>query len=331
MKLDRRQLMTTAAAGAALLAIPAAPRPASAQQPAAGQGGGPQPQPASAYRYRIGDITVTACADGFAARPLDETFIPNAEFGDVQKALDTAFMPTDTLPIPFTPLVVQTGSEVILIDTGFADNGPPTTGQLRANMEAAGIRPEDVTKVVISHFHGDHINGVRSKAGDLVYPNAEIMVPEPEWAFWMDDAKMESAPEGLKGNFQAVRRVFGDNASDITQYRWDQEVAAGVTAVDAHGHTPGHTAFVIASGDDRMIMIVDVTNHPALFVRNPDWSPVFDMDAEQARQTRRRILDMAASEKLRVAGYHFPFPANGYIVKAGDGYDLVPAMWMPAT
>jgi glyoxylase-like metal-dependent hydrolase (beta-lactamase superfamily II) len=194
-------------------------------------------------------------------------------------------------------------------------------------MAAAGVKPEDVTKVVITHFHGDHIHGLKSKDGSIVYPNAEVMVPDVEWAFWTDDANRATTPENRQGNFDFVAQKF--SGIEVTTYEWDQEIATGITAIDAAGHTPGHTAFVLVSGGDRVMLVADTTNHPALFVTNPDWSAAFDQDAEQARTTRHRLLDMAASERLLLTGFHFPFPATGHVVRDGDGYRLVPVNWTP--
>lgn len=279
----------------------------------------------SAYRYAVGEMTVTAAHDGHWAMPLEEGFVTNAALSEVQAALDATFMPTDALNIVFTPIVVRSGSETVLFDTGFADNGPPTAGNLRANLAFAGIEPADVTKVVITHFHPDHIHGLKTKAGETVYSNAEVLVPAPEWQFWSNDANKAIAGEGRQGLFELVAAKF--DGIEITEYQWDQEIVTGITAIDAHGHTPGHTAFAITSGNDRLLLIADTTNHPALFVRYPDWSARFDQDAEAARQTRHRLLDMAASERMLVTGYHFPFPAAGHIARDGDGYRLVPMQW----
>ncbi len=285
-------------------------------------------QPAAAYSYRIGDIIVTAAHEGFNAMPLKDGFVRNADFADVQRAMRDEFLPMDTLNITFTPLVIRTGGETVLIDTGFADNGPPTAGFLRKNMAAAGIDPKSLTKVVISHFHGDHINGLRSKAGEELYPSAQVLVPEVEWNFWTRKENKARAPEAMKPHFENVARVFDPIRDKVATYTWDSEVAPGVTAIDASGHTPGHTAYTIASGNDRMIMISDVTNHPALFVRNPGWSPVFDMDPEKALATRKRLLEMIASEGLQIAGYHLPFPATGHLIKEANRYRLIPIQWM---
>jgi glyoxylase-like metal-dependent hydrolase (beta-lactamase superfamily II) len=321
---SRREAFLTAAAATTLAATgSAAVQPAMAQAPAAaGQAPG-------FYRYKVGDITVTAVNDGFARRPL-EGFIRNAELPAVQAAMASAFLPTDALPIPFNTLVVQTGGRLILIDTGNGNSGAPTSGTWMANFRAAGFLPEQVSQIVISHFHGDHINGIRLRDGTAVFPNAEIQVPAPEWTWWMDDARMNNAPEAMRAGFQNVRRVFGPIAQQVRQFTPGAELAPGLTSVPAFGHSPGHTVFTIASGNARLLYMADTTNHPALFVRNPDWSAIFDMDADAARAMRRRLLDMAATEKLQLHFYHAPFPATGFVAKEGNGFEFAPAQWSSA-
>ena len=317
--LDRRHLLKFgAAAGLAATTLPAL-----AKAPLSGTQG------AAVYRYKVGDIEVTALNDGIAKFPLGEGFVTNAKLAEVQAALKDAFMPPETMQIPFTALVVNTGSKLILIDTGTAGLVAPTAGVLLDNMAAAGIDPKAIDTILISHMHPDHINGIRNKEGVANFPNAEIKVNALEWAFWMDEAKMSAAPEGMKPLFAATRRAFAPIAKDVKQFIWDEELEGGITAIAAPGHTPGHTVFAIHSGKDKMLALGDVTNHPALFVRNPDWSVVFDMDAELARATRHKLLDMAAAERMQVAGYHFPFPATGYIAKDGAKYQLVPVSWQP--
>jgi glyoxylase-like metal-dependent hydrolase (beta-lactamase superfamily II) len=153
------------------------------------------------------------------------------------------------------------------------------------------------------------------------------MVPAGEWAFWMDDAKMNAAPDPMKPAFATARRVFGPVAKDVKQFEPGKEVAPGITAVATPGHTPGHVSFMVSSGSGELFVTSDITNHPAVFARNPDWQAVFDMDGELAKTTRRKMLDMAATEKTQVSFYHAPFPATGYIVKEGQGYNLIPAPW----
>ena len=169
-------------------------------------------------------------------------------------------MPANKLAITFTALAVNTGDRMILIDSGNAPGG--TAGRMADNLAAAGIATKDVDHVLISHFHGDHIGGVRKADGTAVFANAELMVPDAEWGFWMDDAQISAAPEGMKGAFANVRRVFSPDAAKVNRFGWGKEILPGITAVEAGGHTPGHTAFVIASGNDRMMFVADITDHP---------------------------------------------------------------------
>jgi glyoxylase-like metal-dependent hydrolase (beta-lactamase superfamily II) len=278
------------------------------------------------YRYKVGDLVVTGIHDGFGKRPV-EGFIKNAELAEVQAVLKNAFMPTDSLSISYTTLVLQTSEGLVIIDTGNGDSGAPTSGTWMANFKAAGFDAKDVKKVIISHFHGDHINGLRLKDGTAVFPNAEVSVPKAEWDFWMSDERMSAAPEAMKGAFNNVRRVFNPIPKDLKFYANNQDVAKGITAIAAHGHSPGHSVFAISSGNARMMMMSDTTNHPALFVSKPDWSAIFDMNADEARATRHRLLDMAASERMQLAFYHAPFPATGYVGKEGKTFTWVPINW----
>lgn len=321
---SRRTLMAGAGAlaAAATLDLPTGIAPARAQ-------GAPVNQNPGFYRYKVGDITVTAINDGFARRPLDG-FVRNAELTEVRKAMEQAYLPSDALSISFTTLAIQAGGKLALIDTGNGDSGAPTSGAWLKNFRAAGLDPKDVSSVVFSHFHGDHINGFRLKDGTAVFPNAEVMVPAAEWAFWMDDARMNAAPDAMKGAFAGVRRVFGPVAKEVKQFEAGKEVLPGITAVAAPGHTPGHTVFAVSSGAGKLMIMSDTTNHPALFVRNPDWSAVFDMDGPQAAATRRKLLDMASADRMQVAFYHAPFPATGHIAKSGSGFELVPVQWSSA-
>jgi glyoxylase-like metal-dependent hydrolase (beta-lactamase superfamily II) len=317
-KLTRRALMTgSAAAALAASALPAAAEAAPTDKATPG-----------IFRYKIGSYELTALYDGIWYRPITDQFI-KAPFAEVENALDQAFMPHDKLATPFTTLIVNTGKKLVLIDTGTGGQIAPSAGALRDNLAAAGIDPRAVDQIVISHFHPDHINGIKDKDNALIFPNAEIMVPEPEWAYWMNDANMNSAEADLKLTFRNQRRIFSDIAAQVTRFEPGKEVAPGVETLAAAGHTPGHTVFAIHSGTESLLVLGDTAQHPAVFARHPDWQATFDIDGGAAVATRKRIFDRVVADRMLVTGYHFPFPACGHLIKTATGYEHVPVEWQP--
>lgn len=276
-------------------------------------------------KLKVGAMEVIALNDGIGRRPLVAEFVKNAPIDQVKALLASQNLSTDYIDVPFTPFLVVNGNQRYLMDTGFANNGGPTTGKLISNMAAAGFKPEDINNVVISHFHGDHINGLLYKDGSLVYPNAKVHVPAGEYAFWMDKDRLEKATGGLKGAMTNAQRVFSKIPADkLVKFEAGSEVAPGITSVAAFGHTPGHSLFTVKSNGQSFIYVADLTNVPALFARNPDWAVMFDMDAEKARESRRKIFDMIVKEKMMAGGFHFPFPAMGTITQSGNGYQFNP-------
>ena len=276
-------------------------------------------------KQKVGDFEVIALNDGVARRPLAAEFVRNAPLTEVQELLRSQNLPTDYIDIPFTAFLIVAGKRKVLMDTGFSDNGGPTIGRLMSNLNAAGYKAEDIDTVILSHYHGDHILGVRNKAGQLVYPNAKIMVPSVEHAFWMDHARMAAAPDAMKGAFQTVRRMLGGLGDHkLVKFEAGAEVVPGVKSVAAYGHTPGHTLFMVESKGEKFAYLAYITNVPQLFARNPDWAVQFDMDAEAARLTRRKVFDMIANDRVMAGGFHFPFPAFGRVEKLGSGFEFKP-------
>jgi len=328
IQLTRRDLLVGTAATTAALSMGLTPSELRAATPLAGK------QAPGFYRYKVGDFEVTQIADGARTFPMPDTFVINQKKEDALAAAEAAYMPKGQVTIPFNPMVINTGSKLVVIDTGNGlgafEQSKGVVGQMNANMTAAGIDPKAVDIVLISHFHGDHMNGLKRADGSQVYPNAEIKVPAVEWAFWADEANASKANGFNKPNFPNVKKAFDGLADKVTKFEWDKEVAPGITAIGAPGHTPGHTAFAVQSGSGKLLVQSDVTNIPALFVRNPDWHVAFDNDPAMAQATRHKFYDMAAAEKAPVAGYHFSFPSVGHVEKDGKGYRLVPVAWQPS-
>jgi glyoxylase-like metal-dependent hydrolase (beta-lactamase superfamily II) len=319
-ELSRRSFLTGPLLAAGCAALPV---PARAGTPvAAAQGPG-------VYRYKLGAYHLTALFDGIWYLPIDDKFVRNAGAAAVNEAFATAFLPPSVLPISFTALLVNTGAKLVLIDTGTAGQITDSAGFMNANLAAAGIAPDAIDIIVISHFHPDHIDGIKTKDGDKVFRNAEIVVPEPEWKFWMDDGNMSRASGAVHRYFLNARRIFKDIAKEVRPFKPGAELAPGIVSMPAFGHTPGHTAFGIYSGNQSMLAMSDTAREPWLFVRHPEWQPSYDMDGLLAAKTRTVILDRAAADRMLVEAYHFPVPACGHIVRSGSGYDFVPAMWQP--
>ena len=275
-------------------------------------------------RIPLGDMEVLAVHDGIARRPLAEGFVRNASLAEVKADLAAQNLPTDYIDIGFTAFVIVGKGKRVLIDAGNGEFGAATTGRLAANLARAGIAPDSIDTVLISHFHGDHINGLRRRDGQWVFSKAQVMVPAREWDFWMSDERMAAAPEAMKGAFQNVRRVFGPAAAQVKKFEPDSELMPGLRAVAAHGHTPGMSLFELQARDRKFLYLADLTNIPALFMRQPDWAVQFDMDAELGRTVRRRVLEAAAADGTLVGGFHCPFPAVGTILKDGSGYEFDP-------
>lgn len=325
-ELNRRSVLTGAVAASAATAL--TPIATQAAAPPVGK------QNVGFYRYKVGSFEVTVITDGATTSPLNPVYVANAQKDAVNAALEADFLEKDKVTHAFTPVVVNTGSKLVAIDTGlglgmFAQS-KGAVGQYHGNLQAAGIDRNAVDTVIISHFHGDHINGLVGAENKPAFPNAEIMVPAAEWAFWSDEGNTGKLPEIARGQMANVKRVWGALGNKVTQYEAGKELVPGITAVASPGHTPGHTSHMIASGDSKVLVQGDVTAGAAsLFVRNPEWQFAFDTDKAQAIQTRKRLYDMAATDKIPVQGYHFPFPSLVYVEKSSSGYRLVPVPWNP--
>jgi glyoxylase-like metal-dependent hydrolase (beta-lactamase superfamily II) len=329
MQMTRRELLAGVAAVGTASFFPDIYSGANAAAPPSGA------QAPGFYRYKVGSIECTSINDGARTFPMPDPFVRNVPKEQALAAAEAAYMPKGMVTVPFNPQLINTGSKLVLIDcgNGVANFEPSkgAVGRTLHNLQAAGIDPKNIDIVLMSHLHPDHTAGIRAADNSMAFPNAEIMVPSVDWAFWMSDenaAKAESNPM-MKNYFAAVKKTYAGIEGKVTKYEWGKEVAPGITAIDAAGHTPGHTAFAISSGSSKVFVQSDVTNIPELFLRNPDWHVMFDVDAQKAQDTRHKFYDMVSAEKALVVGFHFTFPSLGYVEKDGPRYRLVPTQWQP--
>lgn len=274
-------------------------------------------------RHPLGSAEVFVLNEGVVRRPLGEEFVRNAPLEQVKAVLAAQQLPTDYIDVPYNSFLLVVGGKRWLIDAGFADNGPAGTGRLLDNLRAAGFAATDIDAVLLSHLHGDHVSGLRRKDGSVVYPNATVFVPTPEYDHWMDEARAQAAPPAARGAFANVRRVLGGYAADrLQRFTPGERLLGAVDSIAAFGHSPGHTLFNLRASQGSFTYLADAAHYPALFARNPDWQVMFDMDPGQAKASRRAALARAADERGLVGGYHFPFPAMGSLKPQGNGYQF---------
>ena len=327
--IDRRQLFGGAAAAGAAVALSSFPTMTRAAVPASGT------QAPGFYRYRVGAYECTSINDGARSFPMPDTFVKNVPKEEALAVAEAAYMPKGMVTVPFNPQLINTGGKLVLIDCGNGvaalESSKGAAGRTLQNLQAAGVDPKSVDVVLMSHLHPDHTNGIRALDGSMAFPNAEIMVPAKDWEFWMseDNAVKAESNAMMKNYFANVRKIYAGIESKVTKYDWGKEVVSGITSIAAPGHTPGHTAFAVASGDSKVLIQSDVTNIPEFFLRNPDWHVAYDVDPAMAQATRHKFYDMAAAEKALVVGFHFTFPSIGHVEKDGAKYRLVPVAWNP--
>jgi glyoxylase-like metal-dependent hydrolase (beta-lactamase superfamily II) len=256
--------------------------------------------------FTIGAFQAAALSDGELSAPNDnKTLAINATKVEVDKLLTANSLPTDTIHLSVQPLLVKTSDKVLLFDTGAAALFGPTAGKLPASLASAGVDPASVTDIFISHGHGDHVGGLVLNHA-LAFPNATIHMQAAEWNSFKVQAQM--APLVI---------VI---ASKIVEFQPGADLVPGVKAVDIKGHTPGHSGYLISSGNQSLLYIGDTMHHSVISVQQPDWTIAFDGDAPTAQASRKQVIESSAASGQRIYAVHFPFPGLGKFSKKGDTY-----------
>lgn len=306
--LDRRQLL---AASLGLAAAPALSFATSSNaRAAAALLGVAQPK---FYRFKLGEFEITTISDSdvFIDGPFP-LIGANASEPDVHALMRDNLLPERKYQPGFTPTIVNTGKQLILLDAGNGANGfvpRPSGGWLAAQLGPAGFKPEDIDVVALSHGHPDHVGGIIEN-GKPLFPNARYVIGQIEHDFWTPEGKL---PDDLEKFAQVYRANSKPVMEKINFIKPGDDVVTGIRAIEAYGHTPGHLAFMIESGGKSLLWWGDCAHHQVASLARPDWHCVFDADKPQAAATRRRMFDMAATDRLPVIGYHMPFPSIGFV------------------
>lgn len=327
MTLSRRQAMAAFATAAAV--------PVVAGRAYAGSGGVVKAGPAELeegtasgfYRFKVGAIEAVALTDGtLRIAPIHPVMAPEATLEELNKALTHAFHPLDVATPDISVLCLKVGKETVLIDTG---TGPK--GKLMGNMKAAGIDPASVTAIVLSHAHGDHIAGGLNAEGGEAFPNARWIVNKVEHDFWTastrDMKDFAFGADAAKGAAATAQKVFGVIGKKMELVKGGDKLIDGLELVDTPGHTPGHMSVMISDGDQQVMAMGDLAHNHVVMFANPAWTIGFDVDKKAAVAMREKTFDRLAADRVRVFGYHMPWPGLAHIRKNAAGFEWVIEPW----
>lgn len=285
----------------------------------------PTRQAAGVHHRTLGDFVVTVVNDGVLQASLD--LVTGIDRAEAASRLAASFR-ADPPRITINAFAVHTPRGVVLIDSGAGGTMGPTLGAVAANLRAAGIDPADVTTILMTHLHPDHVGGLVDAEGRARYPNAELVVHPTEAGFWLSPETLAGAPEGMRGYVEGAQAAVAPYKARMRTIG-NGEAVPGIGIVPAPGHTPGHSGWLLASGGESLLIWGDIVHLPGIQFAQPAAGVAFDADGAQAEATRRRLFDMAATDRVMVAGMHLDFPTFGYVERRGDGYGHVPAVWSP--
>ncbi len=281
-----------------------------------------------AYSFKVGEIQCAPVSDGSFPYP-PSWFFANVPQQRLEEELRAHGLRADEVTGTYTCLLISTGKNKVLIDTG-AGKMAPSTGELLVNLEKAGARPSEIDTVILTHGHPDHIGGAVDAEGKPAFPNARYLMLKDEWEFWTSeepDLSSMQVPEELKTGLilGTARRCLPPIRKQIELVEKETEVVPGIHLLPAPGHTPGHSAVAVSSGRDSVLHLADAVLHPILMEQTA-WRTVFDLEQDRAAETRRRLLDRAAADRTEVMAYHFPFPTLGRVAsRRAGGWQWEPA------
>jgi glyoxylase-like metal-dependent hydrolase (beta-lactamase superfamily II) len=306
-----KQLALAAGVAAALIAVPALAAAPMVKTPAPGY-----------FRIMLGDFEITPLSDGTVDLPVDKLLHEKPAKTNAALAKAHLKSPLETSDNAY---LINTGSKLVLVDSGAGALFGPTLGKLVANLKAAGYQPEQVDEIYLTHMHGDHVGGVASN-GQAVFPNAIVRADKQEADMWLSQANMDKAPEDKKGGFQGAMGSLNPyiKAGKFKTFEGDTQLVPGISSHAGHGHTPGHTTYVVESGGQKLMLIGDLIHVAAVQMENPAVTIGFDSDQKAAAAARKKEFDAAAKGGYLIGGAHLQFPGLGYLRTDGKGYRWIP-------
>ena len=314
----RRRLLLAGAAGAALSIQPSLIPAAYGKAPLAGS------QAISVHRMKLGDFEVTAMMDGFIDIP---PAVLQADPELVKTLLTAGGWPETPMRLPVNTFLVNTGEKLVLLDAGGAKMLGPTAGRLAQCLAAAGIEPGQIDEVYITHMHGDHLHGTVTPEGGRMFPNATVRIAKADMDYWTNPEVEAKAPENQKARFIPAKRAVAAYGDRLKPFSLGDELTPGIRSVEAVGHTPGHSCYMVQSGAARLLAIGDTMHVAPVQFPRPEITVAFDWDQSKARSTRVSIFDMVVKEGIPIAAVHLPFPGIGRLRKTGSTYVFDPVPW----
>lgn len=284
-----------------------------------------QPATTGVHRLKVGAVAITVLSDGSMELPTSQ-FLPGRDAAAIAEAFQKQGRTFAGLRAEVNVAVLEIGNEVILIDTGGGTEFMPTLGKLSERMDAAGFKPEAITRVVFTHAHPDHLWGTADPLGEeTLFVNAEHLMTVAERDYWLQEDVTTLVAEQFRGMAAGTHRRLKALAERLHTTNAGVEIVSGVQLVDTSGHTPGHVSVLVHSGSEQLLIGGDVLVHDVISFTEPGWQWGTDMDAEKAAASRRRTLDQLAAEHTRLLGYHLPWPGLGHVERHGRAYRFVAA------
>jgi glyoxylase-like metal-dependent hydrolase (beta-lactamase superfamily II) len=272
------------------------------------------------YRFKQGQFEIIVVSDGHLVLPTS-FLAPDAPTPERDALLKAAGQASEQYDSPTNITLIRTATDLILIDAGSGDRFMPTAGKLFDNLKAAGIEKSAITKLVFTHGHPDHLWGALDELDELALPNIPCFVAAAEWDFWHSDNASRGLPAERAGFVTGARRRYDAIKQRVRIFKPGDDIVTGVRALDTPGHTQGHIAFEVGGG---LIVGADALTHPLISFQHPQWRPIADHVPDQAVTTRQRLLDRLAIDRLKLIGFHLPYPGLGTVERANGSYRFVP-------